>query len=146
MTKWLQVVVVGLFFALLYLYAGSRMYRVLGSLNHLSSPGWTAQAEGTRVLVRQVNRPASASGLTPGDEVVAINGEHLGGSSHQLEAVLASLKPDESYSIVVLRDGRPLQLVLRAEPLPLSVVVLVQAANVVLPAIFLLTGLGVFLL
>ena len=46
----------------------------------------------------------------------------------------------------MLREGRQLQLSLLAGSLPLSLIILLHGANVVLPTIFLLTGFAVFLL
>jgi hypothetical protein len=79
MNKRLQLVLIGLFFALLFIYAGARVYNTLQSVKNMSDPGWSAQRVDGRLLITRASSESLEAGIRTGDEVVAINGQQITG-------------------------------------------------------------------
>ena len=146
MNKRFQLVLIGLFFALLFIYAGARVYNTLQSVKNMSDPGWSAQRVDGRIVITRASSESLEAGIRTGDEIVAINGQHITGGGAEVERLTQRIPPETYYTLLVLREGRQLQLSLLAGSLPLSLIILLHGANVVLPTIFLLTGFAVFLL
>src|SRR5215831_8147142 len=143
MGKRLIVILGGLFFAVQFLYAGTSIYRSLTTPTSASDPGWEATDQDGRVFV---NRVESASwGLRLGDEVIAVEGAEFKTSSDLMKR-LRELEPGEPYTIVIRRDGQPSRVTLRTMSIPLLWIAPVRGAMAIIVALFLITGLGVFVL
>jgi phosphoserine phosphatase RsbU/P len=146
MNRRLQLLLIGFFFALLFVYAGARVQNTIETVSTMSDLGWVARRVGPRIQITRANRDLLVAGLQVGDEVVAINGQPSTVDAEGVELLIPRITPDSTYTLTVVRDGQPLRLSLFAQPLPLSVIILRYGANVVLPTIFLLTGFAVYLL
>src|SRR6185369_1256346 len=83
--------------------------------------------------------------LRPGDEVLAINGEQIGRAS-DIADVFHHIEPDRPYTVLIRRGGSPLEIKLTSQAVPLLSLLVNAAARLVIPNIFLLTGLIVFML
>jgi sigma-B regulation protein RsbU (phosphoserine phosphatase) len=135
-----------IFFTLLLIYGGVRFVRTLPLLGMESEPGWRAGQVGTLVMIVGFSSSEPQAQLRPGDELVAINGRPITSAS-QIPPIFNDIAPGESYTVVVKRDGffqPPFNL--QAQAIPLSWWVVNGIARLVVPNIFLLTGLAVFLL
>ncbi|HLG16294.1 MAG TPA: SpoIIE family protein phosphatase [Blastocatellia bacterium] len=141
-----QAALAALFFAFVFVYAGARTYRAFTALGTASDTGWSLRQAGTRALISQVRSGVDDAGLQPGDEVIAIDGRQVRGNAAAASQLAQQIKPDVPYTLLVVRDGQPLQFVLRTKPLSLASIVLIEAAYIVIPTVFLITGLAVFLL
>lgn len=142
MNKRLRLIIVLLFFALMFTYAGLNAYQTL-RLNR-SYTGWEAVSSGERVLIKRVfpNGPA-ASVLRDGDELIYFNGRPIRDAS---SAIITSLSPGTAYTLGVMREGQEHEFNLRTVPVPFSVWLTLFALTALLPAIGLSTALTVFLL
>jgi sigma-B regulation protein RsbU (phosphoserine phosphatase) len=145
MTRRLQLVLCGIFFGLLLVYSGTFFYRTLAQLTMRSDPGWSVYQIDSRVVISQVNSATDSFPLRPLDEVIAINGHAIRSANQVIEA-FHSIGPGEFYSILTNRNGQGQQFLLQARPIPLSAWTLQAAGTLIVPTIFLLTGLVVFLL
>ena len=146
MNRRFHLLLIGFFFALLFVYAGTRVLSTIQTVSTMGDLGWIAQRVGQRIVIAQVRPENQASGLQPGDEILAINGQRLAVDPEGVEPLVPRIPPESFYSVTVLRGGQPVTLSLQSQSLPLSIIVLRYGANVVLPTIFLLTGFAVFLL
>jgi phosphoserine phosphatase RsbU/P len=146
MRKRVQFILGAVFFTLLLVYSGARVYRTLSYLGMQSDPGWNAVQVGNQVRVGD-NSPVEPTGLIRlNDEVVSINGQPIN-YSWQVQDIFNQVKAGNQYELVVRRNGvvQP-PLLLKSLPIPLMSWKAYGAARVVIPSIFLLTGLVVFLL
>ncbi len=142
MTKPVRLIAGGLFFALMFVFAGVNAYQnyiLLGG-----NPGWGGTQRDGRVIVAGVDPDGPATALHKDDEVVTLNGRPL---KHALQANEAlRVAPEIPYSITVRRDGQVLEFRLHTAPFPYMFLPIDRLLYLVLPAIFLLTGLAVFVL
>src|SRR5262245_28821722 len=143
MGKRLIVVLGGLFFAIQFLYAGTGIYRSLATPTSASEPGWEAADQDGRVFVTRVE--SASWELKPGDEVISVQGAQYKTSSELIRS-LRQLEPGEQYTMIVRRDGQPWRLTLRTMAIPLLWIAPVRGAMAIILALFLITGLGVFVL
>jgi sigma-B regulation protein RsbU (phosphoserine phosphatase) len=143
MDKRLIVVLGGLFFAVQFLYAGTSIYRSLTSPTPASVPGWEAADRGGHVFVSIIE--AESLGLKPGDEVVAVEGIQFKSSSDLVNS-LRQLEIGEPYTMLIRHEGQPNVLTLKTQPVPLLRITPVRGAMAIILALFLITGLGVFIL
>ncbi|HZS08427.1 MAG TPA: SpoIIE family protein phosphatase [Blastocatellia bacterium] len=131
------------FFALMFLLAGVSGYQNVVTVR--SSPGFRATQKGERVVVESIREGGPAAALRPGDEIVALDGnkvEHI----FQLDSAFRNTPPGYRYTLLVRRGGQTLETALRTgEVSPLSRMNL-YTQQLFIPAIFLITGLAVFLL
>lgn len=142
MNKQLRLTLVGLFFALMFSYAGTKGYQTLTVMS--SDVGWgPGQADG-RVVVVRVKPDGPASALRIGDEVVELNKQPIKSATQVSE--VQRFKPDTSYSILIRRDAEWQELTLQTAPFPLHFRVFSLLMYAAVPAICLLTGFAVFLL
>jgi sigma-B regulation protein RsbU (phosphoserine phosphatase) len=133
----------GLFFALMLVYAGGNAYQTFATRR--SSTGWVAASAGARVVVSEVNpRGPAAAALRPGDVVLTVEGR-AAESPAQVYALLAR-EPGHEYEVSIARSGAPLDLALRTTPVPGFTSTYYTLLVVVIPVIFIITGLGVFAL
>jgi sigma-B regulation protein RsbU (phosphoserine phosphatase) len=141
----LQLTLGGIFFALLLVYGGVRFYRSLGLLGMESDPGWLARQEGSQVQVYQLRSVEPAGLLRVGDEVVAVNGEQIKRVS-DVANVFNQVESGKPYTVLIKRNGIPLEFILKSQSIPLIFWIVNGVLSLVIPNIFLLTGLIVFLL
>jgi sigma-B regulation protein RsbU (phosphoserine phosphatase) len=146
MNRRLQLLLIGLFFALLFVYAGARVHSTIQTVSTISDLGWAARRVGQRIQITRVSREGFEAGLHVGDVIVAINGQPSTIDTEGVEPLIPRIPPESNYTLTVQRDGRTLTFSLLAQSLPLSIITLRYGANVLLPTIFLLTGFAVFLL
>jgi len=110
-----------------------------------SEPGWLARQAGSQVRVGQLGSVQSANFLRPGDEVLTVDGEQIKRAS-DISAVFHHIEPDRPYTVLIRRNGIPIQITLTSQAVPLLTLLVNGAARLVIPNIFLLTGLIVFML
>ncbi len=145
MRKRLQFTLGAIFFALLLVYGGARSFKGFEALGMESDPGWIARQVGNQVRVDQIRNVETAGLLRSGDEVVAINGRPIKQASDLVE-IFQYVDPGTPYTVVIRRGGLPIEITLRSQAIPLIFWIVSGAASLVIPNIFLLTGLIVFLL
>jgi sigma-B regulation protein RsbU (phosphoserine phosphatase) len=145
MRRRLQFLLGAIFFALLLVYGGVRFYRSVALLDAESEPGWLARQPGTQVQVGTLVTAEAASLLRPGDEVIAINGEPIK-RSFDVSRVFQRIAPDRPYTVLIRRNGIPFEVTLTSQAVPFITWVVRGAALLIIPSIFLLTGLIVFML
>ncbi|HXG67566.1 MAG TPA: GAF domain-containing protein, partial [Blastocatellia bacterium] len=143
-----QVILGGIFFALLFVYAGVSAYHFLSFSLPESDPGWQLNLAGGRFVMRSVNADGPAAVLRPGDVVRAINGQPISNLA-QLRDIIQSLvnqEPGTPYTITVQRGNQLLEFALRTGEATWGVQILWPFVIVLIEAIFIITGLAVFLL
>jgi len=145
MRRQLQFTLGAIFFALLLVYSGARCVRGFAALGMESDPGWIARQDGTRVRVGRLPGAQPSELLRADDEVLAINGQSIKLVSDVIE-IFHHLDPGTPYTVVILRDSVPYEIRLRSQAIPLIYWIVNGVASLVIPNIFLLTGLIVFLL
>ncbi len=145
MRKRLQFTLGAIFFALLLVYGGARFFKGFAALGMESDPGWGAHQVGNQVRVDRIRNAEPAGLLRAGDEVVAINDQPIKQASGLVE-IFHHVDPGTPYTVVIRRGGVPVEITLRSQAIPLLFWIVSGAASLVIPNIFLLTGLIVFLL
>lgn len=146
MRRRLKFTLGAIFFALLLVYGGARVFKGFAALGMESDPGWVARQVGTQVRVDRLRNVELFEWLGIGDEVLAINGQPIKQASDVVE-IFHHLDPGTPYSVVLRRGGAlPFQTTLVSQPIPLMFLIVNGTASLVIPNIFLLTGLIVFLL
>jgi phosphoserine phosphatase RsbU/P len=142
-------ILIGLYFVLIFINASITAYQTMSSLKSLdrgSDPGWRAEVRLDKARLSWIEDGGPAAGiLRPGDEIVSINGKS---QSNGLEAAMLfrNIPPDSTYKITVRRDGRLFDFNLVTGPIPSVRLALDPLLTLVLPAIFLFSGLALFLL
>ena len=146
MRKRIQFILSATFFALLLIYAGALFVYSTATLGRHSEPGWIAyQGEGELLLIGTTTSPEAAAYLRQNDEVISINNLRIV-SDFDISDVFRKIEPGTIYTLRILRNGRPLDLLLPSQPIPTSLWILALAVRIIIPNVFLLTGLVVFLL
>ena len=147
MRKQLKLILSAAFFALLLIYAVALFFQTSVVLGRRSEPGWISFQVDNEVRVRQLGpRSKAKAALRPGDEIIAIK------TASRLPRIPESLKsssaiePDSNYVVTIRRGGRLLDVMLTSQAIPFSGWVIDGALRLIIPNIFLLTGLVVFLL
>lgn len=140
-----QQFVCGSLFALFFFYAIANAYFTFQFLGSSSAQGWSVNQRSEKALVSQVRADGPATPLRVNDEVVAINNQTID-NTYDVIKIFRNFKPGTSYQIVVRRDGELKEYTLATEDFPVLVVWRSYLATLLLPAIFLITGLIVFLL
>ncbi|MEM9226698.1 MAG: site-2 protease family protein, partial [Verrucomicrobiota bacterium] len=75
-------------------------------------------AQTLRVGLIKANSPAEAVGLVPGDEITALDGQPLLALETMID--LLNAEPQRTVTLSVQRDGRPLELAVTPDTLPLT--------------------------
>jgi len=145
MRRRLQFTLGAIFFALLLVYGGARFFKGFAALGMESDPGWVARQEGNQVRVDRFRSSEPSELLRIGDEVLAINGQPIKQASDVIE-IFHHLDPGTPYTVVIGRGGFAFETTLTSHPIPLAFLIVNGVASLVIPNIFLLTGLIVFLL
>ena len=144
MRRRLQFTLGATFFALLMVYGGVRSYRTFATLGMDSDPGWVARQVGNQVRIDR-RSPELVQVLRIGDEVLAINGQPIKQASEVID-IFHDLDPGTPYTVVIGRGGLAFEARLTSQAIPLILLIVNGVASLVIPNIFLLTGLIVFLL
>ncbi len=145
MRRRLQFTVGAIFFALLLVYGGARFIKGFAALGMESDPGWVARQVGNQVRVDRSRSGVPSELLRIGDEVLAINGQPIKQASDVIE-IFHHVDPGTPYTVVVGRGGFAFEATLTSQPIPLAFLIVNGVGSLVIPNIFLLTGLIVFLL
>ena len=145
MRRQIQFTLGATFFALLLVYGGVRFERSLALLGMESEPGWLSRQAGSQVRVGQLGSIQSANFLRVGDEVLAVNGQQIKRAS-EIADVFHNIGPETPYTVLIRRNGTPVEIRLTSQAVPLLTLLVNGAARLVIPNIFLLTGLIVFML
>src|SRR5689334_4582796 len=145
MKKRYQFILSAAFFGLLLIYAGALFIQSAVTLSQHSEPGWIPYQLGEQVFIGGAVSPEAATLLRPGDEVLAINNTPVD-SDFDIAEAFRRIEPATGYVLKIRRAGRTADLMLPSQPVPTSSWVVRLALRVIIPNIFLLTGLVVFLL
>lgn len=145
MKKRFQFILSAAFFVLLLIYAGALFFQSTVTLSRHSEPGWVPSQLGEQVLVGGAISPEAAALLRAGDEVVSINNLPIA-SEFDISEAFRRIEPGTAYGIKIRRNGRTVDMILPSQPVPISLWILGIAIRIIIPNIFLLTGLVVFLL
>ncbi len=145
MKKRYQFILSAAFFGLLLIYAGALFIQSAVILSQHSEPGWSAYQLGDQTFVRNPFSAEAAALLRPGDEVLAINNAPVA-SDFDIAEAFRRVEPATAYTMKIRRAGRTFDLLLPAQAVPTSAWVVRLVLRIIVPNIFLLTGLVVFLL
>jgi sigma-B regulation protein RsbU (phosphoserine phosphatase) len=145
MRKRLQLILGGLFFALLIIYNGRLFIGAVTQMGKDSAPGWTTITTGNQLHIRQISLPEAAALLRVGDDLIALNGQPITSES-QVSRFFRDIRPGSPYRLTVRRGGQVLDFGLQSQAIPFSTWIFYGAASLIIPNIFLVTGLVVFLL
>src|SRR5215471_14001097 len=145
MKRRLQFALGAIFFALLLVYGGARLFKSFALLGMESDPGWVGRQVGDQVRVDGYRNTEIAPWLRIGDEIVAINGQPIRQVSDVIR-IFHDVDPGRPYTVVGRRNGVPFEVTLSSQAIPLVFWIINGTASLVIPSIFLLTGLIVFLL
>lgn len=145
MRRNLRFILCATFFTFLLIYGGVRFYRSFAQLGMESDPGWSPRKVGTSIQVGQLRGVERVAALRVGDEIVAINGEEVKRLSDIAEA-FQEIDPATPYTLLVRRSGLLLEVRATSKPIALITWVVSGAWLLVIPNIFLLIGLVVFVL
>jgi sigma-B regulation protein RsbU (phosphoserine phosphatase) len=143
MARRFQIILVGIFLALMFVFSGLNAYEKLLQTNAL--PGWYAWHKDGRLVVESVRHNGPATALQQGDEILAINGQPVS-QLIVLESFFRQAQSGTPYTLLIRRDGNELLIALRMGTVSLLTWMLLLTRYLVIPAISLLTGLTVFLL
>ncbi len=139
-----RIILVGLFFTLMSVSIGVNSYHSNLYFSTAGDPGWLLGLDG-RVRTYGGLSGADVAALRDGDEVVSLDGQKLG-YIRQYFKTFTRLTRGTAYTMVVRRDGLNEQLTLRTASYPLWIRIIVILYQPLLPAVFLLIGLAIFLL
>lgn len=146
-TKPHRLVLGGVFFALMFGHFGVGAYSAWLNLmaRPASSDGWTASLlpDGQARIV-SVDQGGPATALRVGDDLISINGLTLR-DDPQILSYNQRVAPGTRYTIVVRRQGQSLEFILTTAGYPIRNW-LMPIVDCLVQALFLLTGLIVFLL
>jgi hypothetical protein len=145
-----RIAIVALVYALAVTFTVTAYWLYLPQLTIIFDRGWgTTQTKGGGpVVVETYPGDTGAAELRPGDEVVALDGESVGGSDFELERAYRRVEPGRPYRMTVRREGGSREFTLRTRPTPVTETLLSARTLVVLfySFSFLCVGLVVFLL
>ena len=145
MRKQLQIILSATFFLLLLIYAAALFHQGMALFGQRSEPGWETLQIDEHILVHQATSPEAMAVLRRFDEVVAINGTLID-SGAKLSELFSQIEPGSFYTLTVVRNGQRGDVRLPAKAIPYSAWIISGALRFIIPNIFLLTGLIVFLL
>ena len=72
-------------------------------------PDYAEQVEGVKLSGVRPGSPAEKAGMKPGDVIVQLAGKSIH-NVYDYTYVLQEMKPNETVTIVVLRDGQKVEL------------------------------------
>lgn len=139
-----RIILVGLFFALRLIYVGVNGYLVISYFSTSSDPGWQVWTDG-RVHIYSATSDADVSTLQDDDEILTLNDQEFR-DMRQYYRTFRNSSPGTPYTVVIRRDGQTEKFTLRTAPYQLWLLISFILIMLIIPVIFLLTGLAVFLL
>src|SRR6266446_111708 len=146
MKRRLRLILMGLFFALMLVHLGVHIYVAMRFNPAAYGTGWWLKQEGKIApVVRMVAEDGAAAALRPNDEILMLNGQPVE-DRYQLWRFFYHTTPGTAYSILVRREGQLREFALHTGSPPLSSVAFTLMMVLVVPLVFLLTGLIVFFL
>ncbi|MEP6705998.1 MAG: protein kinase [Pyrinomonadaceae bacterium] len=142
-----RVILVSLYFAVMFAYAAASAYIFFTqhSRTNIHAIGWTITPRDGRLFVSNVIQNGPAAALRIEDEIVALDDKSAQSSTQVIE-FFKRVQPGASYTIIVRRAGQQEAFTLQTARPPLSWWADIVLECVLLPAIFLSTGLALFLL
>ncbi len=138
-----HTILVGIFFALIFVFCGVNAWEKLWLLK--SVPGWRVMPNNGRLVIEAVRPDGPANVLRPGDEIIALNGQPISDPS-QVERFFRQAEAGQRYDLLVRRDGQEMLAGLRTAAVSLLTWLVLLTQLLVIPTISLLTGLALFLL
>lgn len=149
MTRRLGSVLISIFFAIMLVSASVAAYRTLASMASIeqgSDPGWWVSGglDDLKVVSVRKDGPA-ARAIEQGDRILSINGADVL-DTRQLSSIFRRIPPGSTYEIVIEREGKPVLLRLGTVDVSRGVRILLPLATLLIPAIFLFSGLALFAL
>jgi sigma-B regulation protein RsbU (phosphoserine phosphatase) len=138
-------ILTAVFFGLSLVYAGALFIQSAVTLSRQSEPGWVHYQVGEQVFVGGALTPETAALLRLNDEVIAINNLPIA-SDFDISDAFRKVEPNTPYQIRIRRAGRVVDLYLTSQVMPTRLWIIGIAVRIIIPNIFLLTGLVVFLL
>jgi phosphoserine phosphatase RsbU/P len=145
MKKRLKLIASAIFFGLLIIYGGALFFQTTALMGRRSEPGWNAFQVGDEVRVGQSASAEASALLRLGDEVISINGAAIDSAS-RIDEIFNIIEPGSAYRVTIRRGGRLMDATMRSQTIPFSAWVIEGALRLIIPNIFLITGLVVFLL
>ena len=133
------------FFAFLLIYGAKRFYNSFSLLGMESSPGWTARQSGNQVRLFQLRNIEPPGVVREGDELLELNGRLIKSAS-EVPAIFHDIQPGTYYTALIKRGALSFEVTMRSQEISLLAWIVNGAASLVIPNIFLLTGLIVFML
>ncbi len=110
----LRTALVGLLFALMFVYVGVNSYFVVSYLSTSSDPGWQVWLDG-RVQVYSGMSSADVSTLQNGDEIITLNDQEFK-NIRQYYKTFEHTSPGTPYTIVTRRNGQTQEFTFNTAP------------------------------
>jgi sigma-B regulation protein RsbU (phosphoserine phosphatase) len=145
MKKQSRLILSATFFALLIVYGGALFLQTTVVMGKRSDPGWSPLQVGSEVRVRESMSADAKAALRADDEIISINGVPVNSGS-KISEIFNSIEPGSNYSLAIRRGGRLADVTLRSQAIPFGTWVIGVAMSLIIPNIFIITGLVVFLL
>jgi hypothetical protein len=145
MKKQLQMLLGATFFGLLFIYTVASLVQVVALLRMESDPGWYPYQIANRPIIVEVSPGEPPIPLRVGDEIVEIDGQPLR-YAFNFTRVFRDLPPNQPYTILIRRQGQLIEFMLETRAIPLVDWTLMGSRGLIIPSIFLLVGVSVFLL
>jgi sigma-B regulation protein RsbU (phosphoserine phosphatase) len=146
MTRRLRLILVGLFFALMFVCGVANIYLVFATSLTASYPGWLGQQKNGRVTVFKLNDDPRLAALHNDDEVVAFNGQPITNSIAPINKYFSTAELGEYHMTVRREGGAPQELTLQTLPLPFIWRIGFILSVIIIPVVFLFTGFALFVL
>jgi signal transduction histidine kinase/ActR/RegA family two-component response regulator len=140
-----KTILIYVFFGLMLAYATTNSCLTIRQLFDSSVRGWVAARQNNRLVILQVSPKGPAAALQANDEIVELK-------SSQAAATPATantswmVKAGYRYQITVMREGKLLTFTLKTNPYPTDLIASSLMASVIVPWVFLITALVIFLL
>ncbi|HEY0319353.1 MAG TPA: protein kinase [Pyrinomonadaceae bacterium] len=140
-----RAILVGLLFTLAFVCMAGNAYFVFFTSYFSSSPGWWGQMNNGHYVVTTLASNGPKDVLQIGDEIVAFNGQKIQSQANPRRFFrFANL--GTNYTLTVRRDGITREMALHTVPVSTEAAAMTVMQSLIVPAIFLFIGLGVFLL
>lgn len=131
-------------FLLLLAPISATAWSIVYDLTRHGRLGWAMAQIGGKLLISRLDREELAGQLLPGDEILAINGKRDVALKPEINRITRAGQ-DVAYSLLVLRNGQPLEISLRSFAAPSEAWFMAIMRPLVF-LLFLVTALVVFLL
>ncbi len=128
-------------FVLIFIYAGTNARQAF-------LPAWDLPFDispvGNKLLIYIIEQPHFREKVKEGDELISFNGQTVT-NIHQFNHLWLQVKAGEPYTIAIKRDEQISEFEFIAEPVRFNSFLHSFVTGILIPAVFLLTGLLVFL-